>query len=101
MLYMVGTLKEIAMLTRKFPDYVIEKVFSYVQVLDNAYGADRDYSKVGGYCLIAETDDDVSEAKAILDYDNRNYEWRDFVGDSSVALYLLGDDYSIVYFEKI
>lgn len=101
MLYKIGTAKEIPMLRNKLPDYVLDKASSYVQVLDNAYGTDRDYSKVGGYCLIAETKDDVSEAKSILNYDNRNYEWRDYVGDYSVSLYLLGDDYSIVYFEEI
>ena len=85
MLYRIGTGSEIASLPDTLPPA--------------AYGSDRDYSQVGGYALIAETDNDVSAIREILDLDHHPTEWvkvldREFLS----VLFLLNDDYAVVVY---
>ena len=97
MLYRIGTTSEIPMLSCKLPEVVAEKLLHYVSVLDAEYGTARDYLTVGGYAVIAKTSKDVAELKSVIDYDSRLCEWVSEIGNDYLsALYLLGDDYSIV-----
>lgn len=97
MLYKVGTKKELSMLEMELPEYVSEKLLEYIDVLNDAYGKNRDYTKKGGYILIAEDSDDVLSIDTIFDYRSLLFEWIDRLGDDYVAvLYMLSDDYAIV-----
>ncbi len=97
LLYRIGTASEIPMLSCRLPELVKEKLLHYVSVLDAEYGTTRDYLKIGGYAVIAETSNDVAELRSIIDYDSRLCEWVSEIGNDYLsALYLLGDDYSIV-----
>jgi len=102
MLYRIGTVKEIRPLYRKFHEDVIEQLHYCTRTLDAAYGAERDYLQSGGYSLIAETADDLSGMREIIDFDTHPCEWADRLdGDFLSALYLLNDDFSIVVFMPI
>lgn len=97
MLYRIGTKSEIPTLGCRVPELVAEKLLHYVSVLDAEYGEGRNYLNVGGYVLIAENCNDVIAIKSVIDYDSRLCEWVSDVGNDYLsALYLLGDDYSIV-----
>ena len=102
MLYRIGTVKEIRSLRNKFPLEVIGQLFVCTVILDDAYGEDRDYLQSGGYSLIAETTDDLSGIREIIDLDEHPCEWADrLAGDYLSALYLLNDDFSVVVFMPI
>lgn len=96
MLYRISTAREIYSLACIVPELVAEEILHYVSVLDAEYGAGRDLSH-GGYILLAEDCNDVTSIKRIIDYDALLCEWANKIGNNYLsALYLLGDDYSIV-----
>ena len=102
MLYRIGTVKEIRPLYGKFHEDVIEQLHYCTRTLDSAYGVGRDYCRYGGYSLIAETIEDVSAIRKIIDLDKHPCEWADRLdGDFLSALYLMNDDFSIVVFMPI
>lgn len=102
MLYRIGTVKEIRPLYGKFHEDVIEQLHYCTRTLDASYGPDRDYLQSGGYSLIAETEEDFSGIRKIIDFDTHPCEWVDRLdGDFLSALFLLNDDYSIVVFIPI
>ena len=85
------------MLEKLFPEYVSEKLSEYIDILNDAYGENRDYTKRGGYVLVVENSKDVLAIGTIFDYRSLLFEWVDRMGDDYVAvLYMLNDDYSIV-----
>ena len=102
MLYRIGAVKEIEFIRTEFPAEVMRKLYHCTAILDEAYGANRNYLQSGGYSLIAETNDDISGIREIIDFDTHPCEWADRLdGDFLSALYLLNDDYSIVVFMPI
>ena len=102
MLYRIGTVKEIKPLYDKFHEDVIAQLYHCTKVLDDIYGADRNYLQSGGYSLIAETLEDVSAIGEIIDFDTHPCEWADpLEGGFLSALYLLNDDFSVVVFMPI
>ena len=102
MLYRVGTVREMEFLRAEFPAEVMKKLYHCTAVLDEAYGADRNYLQSGGYSLIAETINDLSGIREIIDLDKHPCEWADRLdGDFLSALYLLNDDFSVVVFMPI
>ena len=102
MLYRIGTVKEIRPLYGKFPEDVIEQLHYCTRTLDAAYGPDRDYLQSGGYSLIAETADDLSGIREIIDFDTHPCEWADRLDEAYLsALYLLNDDFSVVVFMPV
>ena len=102
MLYRIGTVKEIDAIKDKFPVEVVKKLYHCTSVLDEAYGADRDYLQSGGYSLLAENEQDLDGIKSIIDFDTHPCEWADPVGKGHLsALYLLNDNFSIVVFMPV
>lgn len=102
MLCRIGTVKEISPLYGKLPDGILRHLYRCTQILDDAYGAERDYLQSGGYSLIAEAADDLPGIREIIDLDKHPCEWADRLGgDFLSALYLLNDDYSVVVFMPI
>ncbi len=97
MLYRVGTMKEIEYIRAKFPAEVMARLRHCTGVLDEAYGADRNYLQSGGYTFIAESEWDLAEVRKIIDFDTHPCEWADPLdGGFLSALYLLNDDFSVV-----
>ena len=96
LLYQFGTAKEVSMLQSKLPKEVFEKLFYCLSILDEMYGEDRDYFKIGGYCMVVETREDLQEVQKIFDYEGRLCEWVDLVGEYACELHLLGDDFSLI-----
>ena len=96
MLYKIGTLNELSTTDLPVPQCVIERLKECIGILDDAYGKGRDYSKQGGYIVVAENYEDILSVKDLIDYENYPYEWIDKVSDYIIAMYLLGDDFAIV-----
>lgn len=96
MLYRFGTAKEAMMLRNKLPEEVFPKLHYCLNILDEMYGRERDYTKVGGYCIVVETRDDLLDVQRIFDYEGRLCEWVDLVGEYACELHLLGDDFSVI-----
>ena len=102
MLYRIGTVKEMRALYDKYHEDVIVQLYHCTKVLDDIYGAERNYLQSGGYSLIAETTDDLSGIREIIDLDTHPCEWADRLdGDYLSALYLLNDDFSVVVFMPV
>ena len=95
--YRIGTGREITPVKGKFPPAVITHLQCCIGILDDAYGADRDYLLSGGYAVIVETADDLPYVRETLDLDKHPCEWVQRVGSGHLsALYLLNDDYAVV-----
>lgn len=100
MLYRIGTVKEIDAIENNFPREIVNKLYHCTSVLDEAYGADRDYLQSGGYSLLAENEQDLAGIREVIREDHP-CEWADRHGDYLSALYLLNDDFSVVVFMPI
>lgn len=97
MFYRIGTGREIGALYGRFRPAMIAHLKHCIGVLDEAYGADRDYLQSGGYAVIAETADDIPYMREILDLDKHPCEWvKHLDGVFVSALYLLNDDFAVV-----
>ena len=97
MFYRIGTGREIGALSGKFHPAVIVHLKHCIGILDESYGADRDYLQEGGYMVIAETADDLPCVSEILDLDKHPCEWAKYLDGVYVsALYLLNDGFAVV-----
>ena len=101
MLYRIGTMKEIEFIRSRFPGAVMKKLSHCTAVLDEAYGADRNYLQSGGYSLLAENMEDLAGIWKVINEDHP-CEWADRLdGEFLSALYLMNDDFSIVVFMPV
>ena len=97
LIYRVGTCRELSRVATQLPEEIVTAAAGYLRVLDAAYGPVRNWSSVGGYVAIAETCEEGLRLQEELDTAHRVCEWVQPVGNRFLAaLYLLGDDYSIV-----
>lgn len=104
MLYRIGTIQELHGLRLTLPEEVLTELARDVAILDLEYGKERDWSQVGGYAVVAETSEDVSQFQELVDFETRPCEWATRVGKGSgylSALYLLNDDYAVMAFMPI
>lgn len=100
MYYCLGTTKECAALEGKLPQRVIEEVTRGLAVLSSEFGEERSYLDVGGFSLIADTEEDLCKARELFD-DRWHYcEWATRLGDSGYisALYLLNNEFSVMLY---
>lgn len=100
MLYCVGTAQETTTIQSLFPGKVVEEVLTGAVVRDAEYGCNRDYKKIGGYSLLAETKKDIQRFKDIINYETHPCEWATRIGSTGYvsALYILNDDFTIDIF---
>lgn len=101
MLYRIGTVHEIPRVESRLPACVRKELLHSTSVLDEAYGADRNYLQSGGYSLIAETEEDREAIRSVIRFESHSCEWADRHGDWVAALYLMNDDFSIVVFMPV
>lgn len=96
MLYTIGTTAEIPTLPSDLPEKLRTEIFQGLVVLDCEYGADRNYLESGGYSIIAETKEDISNFTAI-NLETRQPEWATRISTDYISsLYILNDDFSIM-----
>lgn len=98
----VGTTKECEALYGKLPQRVYEEVLRGIVVLCSEYSETRDYFAVGGYSLIADSEEDLRWARRVFDDRTHFCEWSTRLGDSGYvsALYLLSNELSVVLYTK-
>lgn len=96
MIYRIGTIADLANTSLIIPLEVSQKLTECIAILDDAYGANRDYFRTGGYALLIDDIADVSALQAIIDFESIPCEWIIRLRNYLCALYLLGDDFSIV-----
>ena len=97
MLYTIGTTAEIPTLPSHLPEKLVTEIFQGLVILDCEYEPTRNYLEVGGYSIIAETEEDISNFKHI-NLHTRQPEWATFIGNTGYisALYILNNDFSIM-----
>ena len=98
----LGTVRECKELEGKLPQRVYEEILRGLVVLDSGFGSERDYLNVGGFSLIALTEEDLRRARDLFD-DRWHYcEWATRLGDTGYvsALYLLNNEFSIMLYTK-
>ena len=100
MFQIIGTKQQAVRVKNTKPKEAYELLIQTVAILDENYGSQRDYTKIGGYCIIADTEEDLNRAELYLDYEQRLYEWEEVYEDIIARLYLLGDDFAIVLFMR-
>ena len=99
MLYTIGTTAEIPTLPRHLPEKLVTEIFQGLVVLDCEYGPTRNYLEIGGYSVLAETKEDISNF-AQIDLETRQPEWATFIGNTGYisALYILNNDFSFMVY---
>ena len=83
------------MLSERAPKQVVDELTSCIGALDRAYGKERNYYRVGGYVIYADTAYDVERVKDT--FLGGLCEWESVVEDYLLELHLLGDDFSIIF----
>lgn len=99
MLWRIGTAADALALDGIVPDDVHNDIVRGLAILDDEYGAERNYLVDGGYTLIADTREDVLMALKVVGED-RPCEWVIRLGTSgwTNTLFLLGDDFGVVLY---
>ena len=100
MLYRVGTKKELSTLPCVLPEKVYAELLRGLAILDAEYGAERDSLLIGGFSLIAENREDVSQIKNYVDYDRHPPEWVTKISTTGYlsALFIMNNDFSIMVY---
>ena len=90
-------------LSGHFPQQVMGEVLRGLAVLEAEYGEKRDYFAVGGYSLIAYTEEDFCRAREIFDDRVHYCEWATKIGGTGFcsALYLLTNEFSVMLYIPI
>ena len=96
MLFTIGTESELCAVESLLPQDIFKALFKNTIILDYAYGNKRNYLERGGYTLIAQTADDVSSMRKIVDYTKHPPEWVDRFEKYLQALFVINNDFSIV-----
>ncbi len=96
MLYTVGTSSELPLVEKQLPHNVFQALVKNILILDRNYGANRNYKRSGGYCLIAEVSNDVEDMRKFVDHSIHPPEWVDLFGEYLFALFILNNDFGIV-----
>ena len=99
----VGTTKECITLYDRFPRRLCDEVLRGLAVIDSEFGVDRNYFEVGGYSLIADTEEDLYWARKVFDDRCHCCEWATKIGDTGFcsALYLLSNELSVMLYIPI
>jgi hypothetical protein len=97
LLYTIGTTTEIPTLPSHLPEKLVTEIFQGLCILDAEYEPTRNYLEVGGYSIIAETEEDISSFKHI-NLHTRQPEWATFIGNTGYisALYIISNSVSIM-----
>jgi hypothetical protein len=97
LLYTIGTTAEIPTLPSHLPEKLVTEIFQGLCILDAEYEPTRNYLEVGGYSIIAETEEDISSFKHI-NLHTRQPEWATFIGNTGYisALYIISNSVSIM-----
>ena len=99
MLYTIGTTAEIPTLPRHLPEKLVTEIFQGLVVLDAEYGPDRNYFEIGGYSILFEKREDISQF-TLIDLESRQPEWATWIDTTGYisALYILNNDFSIMVY---
>lgn len=98
----LGTVKECTSLRGQLPQRVYEEILRGLVVIDSEFGKERDYLNVGGFSLVADTEEDLRKARDLFD-DRWHYcEWATRLGNTGYisALYLLSNEFSVMLYTK-
>lgn len=99
MLYIIGTTAEIPTLPSHLPEKLVTEIYQGIIILDCEYEPTRNYMEVGGYSIIAETKEDISNF-AKINLHTRQPEWATFISNTGYisALYILNNDFSVMIY---
>ena len=95
MIIKFGKTSECEMLPSKIPKSVVEFLKSNIEILDNAYGGNRNLYKEGGYVIYADDKYSIQNVKETVITDI--YEWIEQIDGYTIELHLLGDDFAVIF----
>lgn len=81
------------------PEKLVTEIFQGLVILDCEYGVDRNYLEIGGYSILLEEKEDISQF-APIDLETRQPEWATFIGTTGYisALYIMNNDFSVMVY---
>lgn len=82
-------------LTSKVPESVIGLLKKNIGILDDSYGVNRNRYKEGGYLIYADDKYDIENVRENIVATVS--EWIENIDGYTIALYLLGDDFAVVF----
>lgn len=69
MLQKIGTVAQVKTIKEKLHPDLYQAVVHDLDLLDSAYGADRDYFTLGGYSIVIDSESDLKELKSTIDFE--------------------------------
>lgn len=69
MLQKIGTISQIKKIKEQLHPDLYQAVVHDLDLLDSAYGADRDYFTLGGYSIVIDSESDLKELKSTIDFE--------------------------------
>lgn len=100
----VYKLEQLEELKQKYSKEVIKEAEEIITILDENYGVDRNLEDLGGYIIIAESEEDIADIKVNI-IKQLLEEYTDLIksddgSDYYSSLFLLSSDYSVVVFSQ-
>lgn len=98
MLQKIGTVAQVKTIKEKLHPDLYQAVVHDLDLLDSAYGADRDYFTLGGYSIVIDSESDLKEVKSIIDFETHFPEEVLLFSSCNylAALFVMNDDFSII-----
>ena len=94
MICKISTVKDCEFLSARIPEKVAGHLKHCINILDEAYGKERNAYKRGGYVIFVDTIYDIEDVQEMLI--DKLSEWVEVIEGYLIELYLLGDDFSII-----
>ncbi len=96
MIYKLGHVEDVEKIDIK-EESVRTSIKSYLEVLNNAYGKERNIDEDdGGYVLYAVPETNIEEINAFFDISTHTPEWVNRYGNLCEALYLITNEFVVV-----
>ena len=100
MLYYIGTTNEVSQLEDHLPRQLVGEICRGVAVLEAEFSQQRDYFREGGFSLLAETLEDLQQAKERFNPSQNLCEWATRIGNTGYvsALYILNNEFTVLLY---
>ena len=95
MIIKFGKTSDCEFLPSKIPIDVVDFLKDNIDILDNAYGHNRNPYRDGGYVIYADDNYDIQNIKENVV--SNVYEWDKNINGYLIELHLLGDDFAVIF----
>lgn len=95
MIITFGKTSDCEILPKEISISVLDFLKKNIDILDNAYGSNRNHYKEGGYIIYADDNYAIQNIKENVLSDI--CEWRENIDGYTIELHLLGDDFAVIF----